>query len=149
LHQPVEASVNGNTNPVRTTDLQSTAGLVIQPPPFTVSVPRAMLRLRYGGVERTMIQEVKKEYNPSSTAECRYLIFPQLDLNPDFPLKPGAAGFIYSSREDVQDRSFSLFVGFTRSKKAVWRYFGEYRTEKCEPMSKEHFRSLSNKVSMF
>lgn len=90
-------------------------------------------------------------HNPSSTnlaAESRWLIFPDFAHNPDLPVNPGTPGFIYASREDVQGHSFSLFIRCTRSKKAVWRYLGEYETRKCGTMSTEHFRSLSEKVNI-
>jgi len=122
---------------------------VIGTPPFLVAVPRALLHVRYGGSTRTMIQKIKKQHNPSAIGlNRRKLIFPILDQNPDLPSKPGAPGYIYSSREDILGHSFSLFVRCTTSKKAVWRYFGEYKIERCGVMSTQKFLLLSDKVSV-
>jgi hypothetical protein len=109
-----------------------------------------LLQSRYGGQSQTLIQRIKQHNNPSSTthmAGLRQLIFPDFQHNPDLPLKPGASGLIYASREDIQGHSFSLFVRCTETKNAVWKYLGEYKTEKCGTMTTQHFRSLSDKVS--
>ncbi|KAJ7446573.1 hypothetical protein FB451DRAFT_1375863 [Mycena latifolia] len=125
--------------------LSNTPDLEIDPAPLdSLYVPRAFLREEFGGSDQQFVQY----FSPVDGAEHgRQLVFPQSDLNPFVPSRPGAAGLIFASRREItQNPPWSLFCKDHPSGAAIWRYMGEYENEVRGSWTVDQFRSQKPEV---
>jgi hypothetical protein len=71
------------------------------------------------------------------------------DCNPWLPAQPGDHGFVFVGLTD--DASIGdhpeVFEVFEFVGVAQWRYLGQYRWQRVEPLTREHWLSLNPSVS--
>lgn len=92
------------------TYLQSLSPLAIFPPPLDIEVSRAFLHAAYGGSDRTWLQHIPAQRNPSDRSRGRQIVFPMLSLNPAMPSRPGMPGLIFASRHEIlEDPPWTVF----------------------------------------
>ncbi|KAJ7754191.1 hypothetical protein DFH07DRAFT_823296 [Mycena maculata] len=118
----------------------------IDPPSLdALYVSREFLRLEFGGSDQQFIAYFK----PTRASDRRRAaVFPQADLNPFLPDRPGVAGLIFASRDEItKDPPWALFCKDKPSGEAVWRYMGDYQN-KFYPtaITAEQFKSQNPKV---
>lgn len=121
--------------------LRDAEDFVIDPAPTdTPYVSRKFISLRFGGNEQHFIARFK----PADGS--RAVVFPQADLNPFLPMRPGAAGLIFASRREVTEGPWSLFCKDKPSGEAVWRYMGDYENHICGRPTPEQFQRQTPEV---
>ncbi|TFK23032.1 hypothetical protein FA15DRAFT_493930 [Coprinopsis marcescibilis] len=126
--------------------LQGTPTLTIDPQPSGVYVPRKFLRLAYGGSDQHFLQYIQPDRNPSGRT-LRNMVLPMLDMNPAMPLRPGEPGLMFASRHEIlSNEPWSLFCHHLSSKKAVWRYLGEYESVLVGKMTATQFKAQRGEV---
>lgn len=95
----------------------------------------------YGGSGLALLQLVTAENNPSAP-HSRHLIWPNPEVNPFLPTHAGAAGMMFSCRQEITENGqCSLFYRVAVKPNAVWRYLGEYINRLAGPMPPEEFAS--------
>ncbi|KAK7047007.1 hypothetical protein R3P38DRAFT_2608348 [Favolaschia claudopus] len=116
------------------------------PPNRTLLISRKFLLKQYGVLNQTFLGSFK-------TTDGRGAIFPQPELNPFLPDKPGAPGLIFASRfeivEECEGMPWALFCKHTHKEKGkgiVWRYMGEYRNVHCGDLTPEQFGGQTQRV---
>ncbi|KAI0654153.1 hypothetical protein C8Q70DRAFT_539990 [Cubamyces menziesii] len=81
-------------------------------------------------------------------ADKRSFIFPQFKHNPHLPLEPGHPGLLYRANDafgwDTKAAHHTIFTGLGSSR---YRYVGEYRLTKDDPMSPEEFVSSKPEIT--
>ncbi|KAF5322648.1 hypothetical protein D9619_002216 [Psilocybe cf. subviscida] len=129
----------------------------ISPPPITLEVPRAFLRLAYGGCDQRFLQFIPASRNPGPSHTVtthpdgtetrvpkapRRMVFPMLKTNPLMPRTPGAPGLLFTSRQGIlHDAPWTLFVKRSSGQEhAVWLYLGEYGCELVGRLTPEQFK---------
>ncbi|KDR75435.1 hypothetical protein GALMADRAFT_249491 [Galerina marginata CBS 339.88] len=125
--------------------LKSSSTLTITPPPLDLDVPRAFLRVTYGGSDQHWLQFIPASRNPSGPHQRR-IVFPKQELNPAMPTAPGEPGLIFASRHEIL--SNPPWMVFRKGPKApaVWRYLGEYECVLCGTMTAEQFKNLTPEI---
>ncbi|KAF5322664.1 hypothetical protein D9619_002219 [Psilocybe cf. subviscida] len=138
--------------------LHSAKPFVITPPPMTLEIPRAFLRLAYGGSDQQFVQSIPAARNPGPSftvnsegvkvpKDKRRLVFPMLHLNPSMPSSPGAPGLVFASRHEIlHNPPWTLFCKRKNEKPAVWLYLGEYESELVGKLTPEQFMAQSEVV---
>ncbi|KAK7047004.1 hypothetical protein R3P38DRAFT_3423635 [Favolaschia claudopus] len=117
------------------------------PPNRTLLISRKFLLKQYGVLNQTFLGYFK-------ATDGRGAIFPQPELNPFLPDKPGAPGLIFASRfeivKDHEGMPWALFCKHTGKGKGkvVWRYMGEYRNVHCGDLTPEQFGGQTQRVKM-
>ncbi|KAH6897894.1 hypothetical protein BKA70DRAFT_1231242 [Coprinopsis sp. MPI-PUGE-AT-0042] len=137
--------------------------LSVSPPPTTPAVSRDFMRLAYGGSSATLIQKVQPNRDPSHTPAAasgnvrgvRNLLYPQTNMNPAVPRRPGEPGLLFATRpEFVPDASknertkgpFTLFGCEKQGGKVRWKYLGEYESECVGKVSGDEFAQQKDAV---
>ncbi|CAA7270712.1 unnamed protein product [Cyclocybe aegerita] len=134
----VTTTENSSASSVVTSQLRSFA---ISPPSSIFEVPRAFLRVQYGGSDQQFLQYFRAEKGNLSSPIIRRLVFAQPNMNPDMPSSPGAPGMIYASRHEiVQNPPWTVFYKSTL-KPALWTYVGEYESVVSGQLSAAQFSS--------
>ncbi|KAJ7689956.1 hypothetical protein B0H17DRAFT_599853 [Mycena rosella] len=120
--------------------LNNTPKLEINPVSLVVLyVSRAFLREEYGGSDQQFIQRFRCT---DDTNTGRALVFPQADLNPFLPSRPGEPGLIFTLRREIADgEPWALFCKDHPSATAVWRYMGNYRNSPLGQSTAKQFQS--------
>ncbi|KAJ7472917.1 hypothetical protein B0H11DRAFT_2282735 [Mycena galericulata] len=119
--------------------------LDIDPAPRdTFYVSRKFLRLEFGGSDQHFIAH----FTPTDGSDKgRAVVFPQPDLNPFLPPRPGATGLIFASRLEItQSSPWALFCKDKPSGEAVWRYMGDYENTECGVTTAEQFQRQTQEV---
>ncbi|KAK7050247.1 hypothetical protein R3P38DRAFT_2862457 [Favolaschia claudopus] len=116
------------------------------PPNPTLLISRRFLLKQYGVLNQTFLGSFK-------ATDGRGAVFPQPELNPFLPDKPGAPGLIFASRfeivEEYKGMPWALFCKHTHKEKGkgiVWRYMGEYRNVHCGDLTPEQFGGQTQRV---
>ncbi|KAJ3510254.1 hypothetical protein NLJ89_g4786 [Agrocybe chaxingu] len=134
----VATTEDSSASSVVTSQLRSFA---ISPPPSIFEVPRAFLRVQYGGSDQQFLQYFRAEKGNLSSPIIRRLVFAQPNMNPDMPSSPGVPGMIYASRHEiVQNPPWTVFYKSTL-KPALWTYVGEYESVVSGQLSAARFAS--------
>ncbi|KDR85964.1 hypothetical protein GALMADRAFT_219022 [Galerina marginata CBS 339.88] len=124
--------------------LQSASFLKITPSPMNLEVPRKFLRLAYGGCDQQFLQYIQFTENKKGTSGLvkKRIVFPQLNLNPVMPTRPGEPGLIFASRHEIlSNPPWSLFCKLSNGSPAVWLYLGDYESVLCGKMTAAQFQS--------
>jgi hypothetical protein len=119
----------------------------ITPAPQQHPVKRKFIAEKYGGNRQCFIQKGKAELNPTAR-ETRFMVFPNIELNPLLPQIPGHAGLLFASRRDLFDEPpvKTLFVKADEAKN-LWLYLGEYKFFLCqEKIAEDLWRNQPDEV---
>ncbi|KAJ3538198.1 hypothetical protein NMY22_g5266 [Coprinellus aureogranulatus] len=146
---PKEKSMKGDafTLPVSVAEahLEGVASFTFSPDPNLVGIKRKVMRLTYGGSDRTLTQYGKPEKNPSSNTR-RQMVWPMPDDHPAMPHAPGQPGLMFAARVELRAGVWSVFTRNGNKKCAEWTYLGEYENTFVGTMTKEQFIWQSENV---
>lgn len=110
-------------------------------------VKRKVLMADYGVHPQWVISSFSKNLDFDNAPPIGHVVLCcTAKINPALPSAPGGCGFLLSNRLSMCNREFSLFCRAFYNKRALWRYYGEYRGTHTGFLSPHEFGMQSEKV---